>query len=186
MRLARGRDAFSQRHFISLEVDAQQVIAAHPRAAGDTGGDDAGRPAQAFRNSRFAPVDRRVELADGPWILRYRGFTLWVPSAISNRTTRPASSLICCEVGKAACPRFACADKRDLWVCHVGILDRVTFRPRDYRNWRAHRQVCASTCVHVTIPRTSIKNGGPLFLRNDPALTAFQQVILLRFSGSKA
>ena len=113
-----GGDALADR-FHDLEVDAEQVVAAHARFARDAGGDDAdvgagdvGVIVGAFEDS-VELVDRRA-LGDVERLALRRAFGDVEEDDVAEFLERG-------EMGQRA-PDLSGADERDLRSCHLACL----------------------------------------------------------------
>ena len=102
--------------FHDLQVDAQKVIAAHPRFAGHTGSDDADISARDIGVIRGA-FQRGVEAFGRAGFGNVERFALW--RALGDVEENDVAEFFQgCEVGKGA-PDLTCADQRDFRSGHV-------------------------------------------------------------------
>ena len=101
-----------------LQIDAEQVVAAHARLAGDAGGDD-----DHVGAGDVGIIVGALELASkpstGPHCERSSALPCGTPSTTSNRTTSP-KFLLRREMGERAAD-IAGADKRDLVASHGAL-----------------------------------------------------------------
>jgi hypothetical protein len=120
-----GGDAFANR-FHDLQVDAQEVIAAHARFAGDTGSHDADiRASDIF--VRLGAFQRGVEPFGWAGFGDVQCFAF--RSALGDvKQDNVTKFLHCCEVGERAAD-LTCADQRDLGSGHLEYLRSVLKSP---------------------------------------------------------